>query len=570
MIARTVGPVSALLLASLVLPTEAAACGGFFCNRSQPVDQAAEQIVFAVDDEANKIDMHVQITYEGDAEEFAWVVPVGGLPELFVSTDTLFSLIGQQTNKWFSLQYTEEGNCLNDMQRGGDVALSTDSETDGGGFDEQPPSDPGVEVIEEAVVGPYDTVILLATDTEALLTWLQDNGYDIPDAVEPKLAPYVADGAHFVALKLAKDKEAGDIAPLGLTYSGTEPSVPIQLTSIAAAPDMPLQVTVFGNHRYVPDSYLHVQINEAAIDWLSFGANYADVIGLAADEAGGHAFATDFAGEANQFEGWIWVDFDESRLASHEDNPNAFIDEMMNQGIPANNTVLELLRSYLPMTSEMEDAGVDERDFYNCIECYSNYFPFGFVFDAEGMAADVGELVVEPLEKVRDLYVDYPYMSRMTSSLDAVEMDVDPTFTANPDMGDVSNFHNAELVYKCGSGKRRERAMRELHLSDGRMIVVPSEAWFTNNEMSTEEFFEDLGAINAAVVERTSSSGQPETITDNNAAIDAAIEDHNRRMRQLVAGCAGCNSPLGKNSGYPVGFATMLVLLAVVRRRRDS
>jgi len=562
MTARTFGPLVALALGWSV---PASACGGFFCNRSQPVEQAAEQIVFAVNGEAGTVDMHVQIAYEGEAEEFAWIVPVGSQPELFVSTDTLFSLVGQQTNPWFSLQYTEDGNCLDEMGRGGDVAMSAE-DSDGAG-DFSPPQDEagGVEVIEEAAVGPYDTVILLATDSADLLEWLQDNAYDIPDAIEPVLTPYVDDGSYFVALKLSKDKEAGDIAPLGLTYAGSQPSVPIQLTSIAAAPGMPLQVTVFGSHRYVPESYLHVQINEAAVDWLSFGANYADVIGLAADEAGGHAFATDFAGKADQFEGWIWMDFDLGRLEAHEDDPSGFIDEMMSQGIPANNTVLDLLRAYLPMTSEMEDGGIDERDFYNCIECYAEYFPFGFAFDAEGMAADVAELVVEPLIKVQGLYTDYRYMSRMTSSLDAVEMDVDPTFTANANMDDVSNFHNAELVYKCGGGKRRERATRELILAAGLMIVVPSEAWFENNDITTEEFFEELGAINAAIVERTSSSGQPEVITDNSAAIDALIDEHNLQMRQLLEGCAGCN-PAG---GAPGGLAVLLGLLAVVRRRRN-
>ena len=38
----------------------------------------------------------------------------------------------------------------------------------------------------------------------------------------------------------------------------------------------------------VPTSYLHVQINEAAIDWWTAGSNYGDVITQAADEAGGH------------------------------------------------------------------------------------------------------------------------------------------------------------------------------------------------------------------------------------------------------------------------------------------
>ena len=64
-----------LLLASMSLVPAANACGGFFCGPTDPIDQAGENILFAVDKAAGEVTVHVQIQYEGPAEEFAWILP---------------------------------------------------------------------------------------------------------------------------------------------------------------------------------------------------------------------------------------------------------------------------------------------------------------------------------------------------------------------------------------------------------------------------------------------------------------------------------------------------------------
>ena len=87
--------IPALILASLALAPTAQACGGLFCDGpTNPVDQAGENILFAVDEEAEQITVHVQIQYEGAAEEFAWILPTPALPELQLGTDALFTALG--------------------------------------------------------------------------------------------------------------------------------------------------------------------------------------------------------------------------------------------------------------------------------------------------------------------------------------------------------------------------------------------------------------------------------------------------------------------------------------------
>lgn len=49
------------------------------------------------------------------------------------------------------------------------------------GADEPPP----VQVVDQAVVGPYETITVRSTDPDALRDWLVDHGYAIPEISEP-------------------------------------------------------------------------------------------------------------------------------------------------------------------------------------------------------------------------------------------------------------------------------------------------------------------------------------------------------------------------------------------------
>ncbi len=64
-----------LLMAVLAVGTRTAdACGGLFCQ-NDPVDQAAERIIFAKNDDGT-ITTLVQIDYTGSAPDFSWILPM--------------------------------------------------------------------------------------------------------------------------------------------------------------------------------------------------------------------------------------------------------------------------------------------------------------------------------------------------------------------------------------------------------------------------------------------------------------------------------------------------------------
>ena len=82
----------AIIVLLAAAPSLAAACGGFFCDAAQPVNQAAERILFARHpDDATRMQMHVQINYKGPPTEFGWLLPVPPDVETMVGLDDIFT-----------------------------------------------------------------------------------------------------------------------------------------------------------------------------------------------------------------------------------------------------------------------------------------------------------------------------------------------------------------------------------------------------------------------------------------------------------------------------------------------
>jgi MYXO-CTERM domain-containing protein len=547
---------TALLSLSLSSPP-AHACGGFFCN-SQPMDQSAERIVFAIDEIAKTVEMHVQVTYDGSAEEFAWVVPVPDVPELFVSTDTLFEEVSMRFAPQFTPTFHEEGKCTYGGWYGysyDDYALGTPD------FSSSPESGGGVIVVDEREVGPYDTATLQAKSTEDLLEWLQENDYDLPDAINPALAPYVADGAYFVALKLQADMDTGDLQPLAMEFAGTRAMIPIQLTSIAATPDMRLEVYVLGKHRAVPENYLHVQINDAAIDWFSWGSNYEETITWAADEAGGQAFATDYSATSEPLKDYFYQEgwYDTAALALQTDVV-AFMDRIRND-FPSNNTLFAILTEFVP-----PPEGVDAQSFYNWTEDYEDLLK-DYTFDPVVAAAEIEERVIEPLRRSNDLFEEHPRLTRLTSSISPVEMTIDPMFVFNPDMPEVDGVWNADIYYLCGNGNPWAESNKRVELPDGRQFLVPSDKWLYDHDLTYGELLTQITDYYAKIIERTGENGEPEMIWSlggENGLQDIDDFDAGDDDASSTQGACGCSTEA------PASLTPMMLVLAlaVARRRR--
>src|SRR6187402_473285 len=99
------------------LPATANACGGFFCNAAQPVNQAAEGIIF-VDNGDGTTTAVIQIQYQGPAQNFSWLLPISSVPksdsDIGIASNLALQRLQSATNPSYTLTTRVEGTCRQD------------------------------------------------------------------------------------------------------------------------------------------------------------------------------------------------------------------------------------------------------------------------------------------------------------------------------------------------------------------------------------------------------------------------------------------------------------------------
>jgi hypothetical protein len=180
----------------------------------------------------------LSVSFEGDAEDFAWVIPVPNLPEIAVTDAELFEELSHLTAA--------------DVPHGGGC------EGEGAG------AQGDVDVIEEQVVGPYATAILSATNATALADWLNANGYIFPEEGEEIVSEYIDKEWYFVATKINAVEEGtsealaeGAIEPIVLSFASNQTIYPLRISSLSATTaELPeVLLYVFADHLVVPEQY---------------------------------------------------------------------------------------------------------------------------------------------------------------------------------------------------------------------------------------------------------------------------------------------------------------------------
>ncbi|MEZ4427424.1 MAG: DUF2330 domain-containing protein [Nannocystaceae bacterium] len=265
------------LLSITLTPRTAEACGGMFCDGGpapMPIDQTGENILFVVDHAAQRVQAHIQIQYTGDAQSFAWVIPVTSIPERRPGSEQLFTNLLAGTVPTYGLSFASD--CQEDQ--GGDFtacsgarfAAEDSVNASGGGFESDSGGDTeggGVTVLDRDIVGPFYMDIIEADDAAVMMQWLGDNGYQQDPDAAPILQEYIDEGHVFVAVKLVNGADVDEILPLVIEYDGVEPCVPLRLTRIAAVEDMGVRTFFLSEQRAAPTNFKHVLLNPARIDW---------------------------------------------------------------------------------------------------------------------------------------------------------------------------------------------------------------------------------------------------------------------------------------------------------------
>lgn len=445
-------------------PTPAAACGGFFCDAGtqSPIYQAGERILFSQLDGITT--MHIEVVYEGDPTGFAWILPLPDLPRdlegnplpldeaVGVSPSWMFDHLQGSTNPLFSVNWGTFPAVCDFAQSGAGGGGGAGGGTGNTGG--------GVDVLDEAQVGPYDAQLLQSASSDDLFEWLNQNGYYQDPAAKPLLGHYVAQGYVFVAVRLQNGAQTGDIRPINLTFAENAPCVPLRLTKIAATANMPILVWVIGKARAVPKNFLHAVVDDRAINFTG-ESNYVQVVSDAIDTASGHAWVTEAAAPVSEFVPEVRFMIYEAlaEALTPVASPSA-LGAVFAQHLPRRDWTQDLdevLREYIGYPEGLVEGGevpVSEEDFYRDIGRYLHAAITQGVapeIDIPALKAALEDRVFAPLRALDALFnTPGNYMTRFFTTSDPEEMTKDPIFAFNPELPDVDRRRvvSAELVAK--------------------------------------------------------------------------------------------------------------------------
>jgi len=588
------------LLAGALTPATAAACGGFFCDQAQPVNQAAEGIIFAQNDNGT-VTAVIQIKYQGPSKNFSWLLPISSVPksdaDIGVASDVAFQRLQAATNPSYTLTTRVEGTC----QQGDDGVFGSAgaSAASGEGGEGGGATAGGVTVEASGVVGAFDWTVLsvdktLSDPAQVAVTWLAENGYDVPSSAPKLLASYLEQGLYLLALRLTKGASVGSIRPIIINYQGSEPSIPVKLTAVAANDDMGVLTYVLGKSRAIPQNYLSLELNEARINWFNASSNYNSVVIDAANDAGGQGFVTEFSGASSALESQIWTNSDAERWSYYATTPltNAKFFNGVTLDFGSYDGFWDATRAAVT-----PPTGVTFEKLQACPSCYMNTVSFN---QADYVAA-LNKNVFQPIQRVQDLITAHPQLTRMYTTLSADEMTLDPLFDFNADLPSVSNVHSAERVIECNPNVTFSQAPWHIELPQGGVLrgsgaqvsTWPMElAQLPPNrrimraglsgpgkvlEDNSGEIKEALAAYNAGLpmpVAEGGSGGTPDNVaqggTSNSAAGDTSAEggDHSTPSSSASSDSGGCNIAGGGDPASAFVAASALALALLRRRKR--
>ncbi len=236
-----------LVLTLLIGATSALADGMMMTAPYYYIDEYSQQAVIQFDDESNTEIISILPGFHGDAEEFAWILPMPSLPQVAGGDHTLFQQMRDFTRPKHQYRDDDWDGC----------GRST--------FDTLGAPDNGVTIIDSQMVGYYQTMTLSADQAPALIDSLTHWGFlhsENVDQATELINSYVEQDWFFVTVKVdsASFQEAfpdynyygyynGFLEPLKFTFSSDEAIYPMRISALSAAESTQVDLYVIAKHR---------------------------------------------------------------------------------------------------------------------------------------------------------------------------------------------------------------------------------------------------------------------------------------------------------------------------------
>ena len=220
-------------------------CGFYVSQANSNLYNQASQVIIARDGDRTVLTMAND--YQGDVNNFALVVPVPVLlteEQVRVGDPTILERLDTFSAPRL-VEYFDENPCaVNNIeprlesQTNFRIVSSEDREREDALL--------GVTVESRFSVGEYDIVILSATESNGLETWLDRNGYQIPPQASELLQPYIRQEMKFFVAKVNIEafntREYQSLRPLMMAFESPKFMLPIRLGTANAQQEQDLIV----------------------------------------------------------------------------------------------------------------------------------------------------------------------------------------------------------------------------------------------------------------------------------------------------------------------------------------
>ncbi|WP_405982288.1 DUF2330 domain-containing protein [Streptomyces sp. NBC_00158] len=233
-------------IGSLISPAYACGCGAMIPEEAYRIGVDRESSVVRWDGRTEEIVM--RFTVGGDARRAAWIMPVPGRATVELGNPALFPELTDLTRP-------ERRTRTYFWPRERDWPFSSWSDDRAVGA--APGAGEPVGVVGHERLGDFDVARLTATDPEALRTWLEANGFKLPDRLATELKPYVDQKWEYVAVRLVpRDRDRslrGELDPLRIRFDSARLVYPMRLSRLARTPQS-LGLYILADHRMEPGS----------------------------------------------------------------------------------------------------------------------------------------------------------------------------------------------------------------------------------------------------------------------------------------------------------------------------
>jgi hypothetical protein len=267
-----------------------------------------------------------QITYAGNPEEFAWVLPVKPGAYLELGADAFFEALDTGTaanivspsiscpvdNGGFAGGYGDDGyyddyggsggpgcGCSDEAYGAGTGDYGTGGAGGGAGAagsGGEPAPDP-VTVVHQESIGPYETVTIHSNIPGSLFVWLDMHGYAVDESVKPVIDDYENEGFDFIALRLIPGANVQQMQPVRVISPGAAPVLPLRMVAAGTGANVALSLFVIGEGRWEMQNFPNgaVDISEMTWDFAAQSSNYSELRAQALTQEAGRVWLTTYA-----------------------------------------------------------------------------------------------------------------------------------------------------------------------------------------------------------------------------------------------------------------------------------